>query len=330
MGDRFGRRRPRELGAQLMLARGKPPPSILAWGLGQPAQIGHNNGPPIEDEQPGYLWRRYRWAKVHAAAWKTPSMGVLKFRVARAEAAGLSYRDYMLTLLDTGRHAQAKDRDVARAAALISIRAAWATAMPKVAPNMQKMQSAIILSSLTAAYDDDRRGYHDLVHIAAVLGEVERHATVQTDRDAVVVAALFHDVIYDATRRDNEVASAALARTHLADLGADPRQSEKIAAMIEATRHREVDVASADADTALLLDCDLAIIASDPTRYRDYVAGVRHEYAHVPEDAWRTGRIQVLKAFLARPRIYATTALAAVWDAKARSNLADEIAALDD
>jgi hypothetical protein len=36
-------------------------------------------------------------------------MGILKFRVSRAEAAGISYEDYMLELLDTGRHLQADD-----------------------------------------------------------------------------------------------------------------------------------------------------------------------------------------------------------------------------
>ena len=83
------------------------PPEIRAWGL--TASIGHNNGPPLEDE-PGDAYVRYKWRKAHKEAWKTPSMSVLKFRVARAEAAGVSYRDYMLELLDTGRHLQAGDK----------------------------------------------------------------------------------------------------------------------------------------------------------------------------------------------------------------------------
>ena len=36
-------------------------------------------------------------------------MSVLKFRAARAEAAGVSYREYMLHLLDTGRYLQKED-----------------------------------------------------------------------------------------------------------------------------------------------------------------------------------------------------------------------------
>ena len=37
------------------------------------------------------------------------SQGSLKFRLACAEAAGVAYREYMLELLDTGRHLQADD-----------------------------------------------------------------------------------------------------------------------------------------------------------------------------------------------------------------------------
>ena len=36
-------------------------------------------------------------------------MSILKFRVALAEAAGLTYEEYTSELLDTGRHLQAGD-----------------------------------------------------------------------------------------------------------------------------------------------------------------------------------------------------------------------------
>ncbi len=105
MGDRYDRDRAARIrrNGQVM-----PPEPILTWGIGDVAQVGHNGGPPL-DEGPGYLWRKYCWTKAYNEAWKTPSMAVLKFRMARAEAAGLSYHDYMLELLDSGRHAQKDD-----------------------------------------------------------------------------------------------------------------------------------------------------------------------------------------------------------------------------
>lgn len=105
MGDRYDRElmsRRRRFGGM------KIPAPILRWGLGDLPVIGHNNGPPL-DEEPGYLLRRHYWNKAHQAAWKTPQMPILKFRVARAEAAGVSYQEYTSTLLDTGRHLQRSD-----------------------------------------------------------------------------------------------------------------------------------------------------------------------------------------------------------------------------
>jgi hypothetical protein len=131
MGDRYERRGRRGAKGVSHLA-GKPPPEILSWGLSKPATLGHNNGPPLEDETPGYLWRRYRWKKAHAAAWKTPSMSVLKFRVARAEAAGVSYERYMSELLDTGRHLQREDVEEQRAEATLA--AGRRRAFPKPGP----------------------------------------------------------------------------------------------------------------------------------------------------------------------------------------------------
>lgn len=105
MGDRLERSRllPPRLRLELEL---RPPHEILRWGL--PAPIGHNNGPPLDNEV-NDVFVAWRWRKVHRQAWKNPSLSILKFRVARAEAAGVSYREYMLELLDTGRHLQAAD-----------------------------------------------------------------------------------------------------------------------------------------------------------------------------------------------------------------------------
>ena len=104
MGDRYDRnlRRHRRFGLAL------PPEPLLGWGLG------HNGGPALEDKEPGYLWRRHCWTKAHREVWKNPGMSVLKFRVARAEAAGVSYHEYMLELLDTGRHLQKEDVEARR------------------------------------------------------------------------------------------------------------------------------------------------------------------------------------------------------------------------
>jgi predicted metal-dependent HD superfamily phosphohydrolase len=104
---------------------------------------------------------------------------------------------------------------------------------------------------------------------------------------------------------------------------------DKVAAWIRATAHGTISPAASDADLAFLLDIDLSILASPPDAYREYVAAVRREYGHVPEDQFRAGRARVLRHFLDRPALYITPSLHAVWENAARSNLAAELAVLD-
>jgi hypothetical protein len=65
--------------------------------------IGHNDGPPLDDPEPGVSWRRYCWTKAHKAAWKTPPREIALRRLQRAEELGISYHDYTAEILDTGR-----------------------------------------------------------------------------------------------------------------------------------------------------------------------------------------------------------------------------------
>jgi len=66
----------------------------------------HNGGPPLEPEtadDPATGWRLFCWRKAHRAAWKTPPREIALRRLERAEALGMSYRDYTLEILERGR-----------------------------------------------------------------------------------------------------------------------------------------------------------------------------------------------------------------------------------
>jgi predicted metal-dependent HD superfamily phosphohydrolase len=73
-----------------------------------------------------------------------------------------------------------------------------------------------------------------------------------------------------------------------------------------------------------LLDADLAILASPPARYTQYVQAVRLEYAHLDDASWREGRRAWVQRFLARPRIYWTERFYLEGETLARQNLQTE------
>jgi predicted metal-dependent HD superfamily phosphohydrolase len=188
--------------------------------------------------------------------------------------------------------------------------------------------AAAVLERLVQAYGEPHRHYHTLDHIGALLALLDRHGRGAADPDVLRLAILFHDVVCDPTRHDNEQASAAVAAEQLTHLGFPAALVANVAHCIIATRHdRSADVMG-DADLALLLDLDLSILAAAPGDYRAYAEAVRREYAFLPDHLYRTGRRGVLEGFLARERIYLTEPLCALWEEPARANLAAEIATL--
>jgi len=65
-------------------------------------RIGHNCGPPLDEELKLVTWHQYCWRKSHAKAWKTPPREIALARLERAEALGMSYREYTAIVLDKG------------------------------------------------------------------------------------------------------------------------------------------------------------------------------------------------------------------------------------
>jgi len=169
--------------------------------------------------------------------------------------------------------------------------------------------------ALVLAYTDPARGYHDLRHLAEVLDRVAELAeSTEFDRRAVVLAAWFHDAVYDG-RPGAEERSALWA---LAELGDD-----EVARLVRMTEHHRPD--DGDVDGCVLSDADLAILAAAPERYDAYTADVRHEYAEVPDDAFAAGRSAILRDLLAKPRLFHTAHARTHWEARARANVEREL-----
>lgn len=121
--------------------------------------------------------------------------------------------------------------------------------------------------------------------------------------------------------------SAASTASAVALPGLTPQMIETVRTHILATTPGHIPT-HLDPSLAHLLDADLWIFASHPTRYADYAASVRREYAHVPDNAFARGRAAILEAYLARPHLYATEAARDLWEARARANVTGELAAL--
>ena len=175
---------------------------------------------------------------------------------------------------------------------------------------------------LVAAYTAPGRHYHNLTHIEDCLAALARVENLSAaEREILSEAIWWHDVVYDATRSDNEELSAQLAEQHVRE-----NLRQEVGRLIRLTKTH--DVRPDDHLGAILISIDLSILGAEPARYDAYAAAIRQEFIHVPEGDYRAGRAKVLSQFAARPVVFPDAAFAARYDRQARENLARELASL--
>jgi predicted metal-dependent HD superfamily phosphohydrolase len=184
---------------------------------------------------------------------------------------------------------------------------------------------ATVFADLARRYSEPQRAYHTLDHVSHCLAELRDAQTPPASRDAIEFALWFHDAVYDPRAKDNEEASALLARHAARAAGLSESFTALAADLILATRHTAPPVSG---EAQLTVDIDLAILGQPPARFDEYERQIRIEYSWVDDTAFAKGRGDFVAAMLARPAIYSTHWFHRRYEAQARENLARSLAML--
>ncbi len=181
---------------------------------------------------------------------------------------------------------------------------------------------------LIAAYAEPPRAYHTFAHVLEVAGhwqDVSQRLGWQRPRETFC-AVLYHDAIYIAGATDNEIQSVALARAELADI-AEVNLDEVARLIILTASHGKLTPAEVDEQSALFLDCDMAILGAPAERYAEYERAISDEYSALPPDVYRAGRRAFLERLLGSERIFLSDDFHRRFDARARANIAEALTA---
>jgi len=109
-------------------------------------------------------------------------------------------------------------------------------------------------------YSDAKRHYHTLQHLENLLIQLTEVKNEIQNWDTILFSLYYHDIIYDATKSDNEDKSAELAEKRLKQISVSNDKRECSKQQILATKSH---FKSKDNDTNYFTDADLAVLGQD-------------------------------------------------------------------
>ncbi len=180
-------------------------------------------------------------------------------------------------------------------------------------------------SEVNLVYGSPSRHYHNISHLDNMTEALLPIKTEIQDWQTVIFSLVYHDIIYNPLRKDNEAKSAELAYARLTRLNLAEPIKDKCKTQILATRDHQL---SEDADTNYFTDADLVILGAGAENYLAYTTQIRREYSHFPDLLYKPGRRKVLNHFLEMDKIFKTKYFQEKYEAQARMNISLELQSL--
>ncbi|MFH6934881.1 hypothetical protein [Flavobacterium sp. FlaQc-30] len=173
---------------------------------------------------------------------------------------------------------------------------------------------------LEKAYSKKSRHYHNLIHLQEMIESFEIYKGKLQNPDEILFSIFYHDFVYSASKKDNELKSAEYA---LAILPENVSLNKQLIfdAICATQQHQQ----NAIEDINWLIDFDLKILAKDWDDYKIYFEQIRKEYRIYPDFLYKPGRAKALKHFLENAFIFQTEEFRNLYEGKARINIEKEI-----
>jgi predicted metal-dependent HD superfamily phosphohydrolase len=174
-------------------------------------------------------------------------------------------------------------------------------------------------------YNSSNRHYHNLQHLQNMYEQLLQVKDLIQDWDTILFSLFYHDIIYNATAKDNEEQSADVAEKRLLQIAYPPEKIQLCVQQIMATKTHTV---SLDTDTNYFTDADLSILGSEWSAYEAYTKAIRKEYSIYPNLLYKPGRRKMLQHFLGMDKIYKTGFFQQKYESVAKENMERELLSL--
>ncbi|MXO05362.1 hypothetical protein [Flavobacterium sp. HBTb2-11-1] len=176
---------------------------------------------------------------------------------------------------------------------------------------------------LEKAYSKKSRHYHNLTHLKEMIESFEVYRNKLENPNEILFSIFYHDFVYSASKKDNELKSAEYALSVLPE-NVNLNKQLVFDAICATQQHQQNTIE----DINWLIDFDLKILSKDWEDYKIYFEQIRKEYRIYPDFLYKPGRAKALKHFLENEFIFQTDEFKSLYEKKARINIEKEISLL--
>ena len=164
-----------------------------------------------------------------------------------------------------------------------------------IQPLLTKWHIRMSQEEILRRWREPHRAYHTCDHLADVMNQIyaipNNHITNKY-REMLLLAAIFHDIVYDPRRSDNEERSAQLLLQHA------PETTE-IQYIVSIIRDTKTHVPRSPL-SHIFCDLDMSIVKKPLPDLVRWETGIRMEYKHVPRLLYMIGRVRFLRQMIQR------------------------------
>jgi len=147
---------------------------------------------------------------------------------------------------------------------------------------------------LPLRWKEKHRYYHTVNHLVWVLQNIETNIYFKElslyEKHALLLAAFFHDAVYDPKRNDNEEKSVQLFR--FAFKNSDPKMARTVEELIMVTKYRKRPITKIQ---RILWDADNAGFKKGYASLLKTEKLIQKEYSYLPKEKFREGKIKFLE-----------------------------------
>jgi predicted metal-dependent HD superfamily phosphohydrolase len=150
------------------------------------------------------------------------------------------------------------------------------------------------INTVLAMWNESNRSYHNLNHLNDLISQINENKSNFSEKEyeKLMLAAIFHDVVYDPSSSTNEEDSA----NFLMECAVDKTNSD-----ILDVKQMILDTKTHNSTTKLsesFNNYDMNIVERDFEQLVEWEKGISEEYSVYPKEKYKEGRVKFLESLL--------------------------------